>query len=485
MRSTLPRWLDRWVKGPATVAAERARGILASVAWPDGLEGVLAGMREGGHRALLVGGTVRDALLGRATRLPIDVATDLTPDEVALRFPRVEPIGLRHGTVLIVAGPLQVECTTFRREGAYTDARRPDRVDFTRDPLEDLDRRDLTVNAIAWDPAIRELLDPHEGTLDLERRRLRAVGEPMARFREDALRPLRAARLAAVLEMEPDPDLERALREVSSPESGVQFDAVSPERVRDELMKMLGAPRPSVGLEILRESGLLARWLPELQRCVGVVQNRWHAYDVYWHSLHTCDAAPAEKPVVRWAALLHDVGKPDTRAEKDGEGTFYDHAVVGADLAAARLEALRVPVAFREQVVHLVREHMFDYRTQWSDAAVRRWLRRVRPECVADLFDLRIADAIGNGTRRGFPTQLEELRARVERVLADARALSVSDLAVDGHDVMRELGVPPGPEVRAALEALLQDVLDHPEHNTSEELRSRLRQWRAERGTEP
>jgi tRNA nucleotidyltransferase (CCA-adding enzyme) len=442
-------------------------------------------LREGDHRALLVGGTVRDALLGLPARPPIDVATDLTPDEIARKFARVEPIGLRHGTVLIVEGALQVECTTFRREGAYSDARRPDRVDFTTDPLEDLDRRDLTVNAIAWDPAARTLLDPHEGALDLERRRLRAVGEPMARFREDALRPLRAARLAAVLEMEPDPDLERALREVSLPESGVQFDAVSPERVRDELMKMLAARRPSVGLEILRDAGLLARWLPELQWCVGVVQNRWHAYDVYWHSLHTCDAAPPEKPVVRWAALLHDIGKPATRAEKDGEGTFYDHQIVGADLASERLEALRFPSAFRDQVVHLVREHMFDYRAQWSDAAVRRWLRRVRPECVADLFDLRIADAIGNGTRRGFPTQLEELRARVERVLSSARALSIGDLAVDGRDVMRELGIGPGPDVRAALEALLQEVLDHPERNTGEELRSRLRQWRAERAPEP
>jgi tRNA nucleotidyltransferase (CCA-adding enzyme) len=481
----MTRWIERWMKGAGVAAADHARAVLASHPWPAGLEPILARMREGGHRAFLVGGTVRDALLGRPDQSPVDVASDLRPDEITARFPRVEPIGLRHGTVLVLEGDLQVECTTFRREGAYTDARRPDRVEFTADPLEDLDRRDLTVNAIAWDPARRELLDPHEGTLDLERRRLRAVGEALARFREDGLRPLRAARLAAVLEMEPDGELEAALRAVSAPDSGVQLDAVSAERVRDELARMLAAPRPSVGLDLLREAGLLARWLPELQRCVGVRQNRWHAYDVYWHSLHTCDAAPADKPVVRWAALLHDIGKPDTRAEKQGEGTFYNHQIVGADLATARLEALRFPAAFRDQVVHLIREHMFDYRAQWSDAAVRRWLRRVGPEHVADLFDLRIADAIGNGTRRGFPVQIEELRARIERVLAGPRALRIADLAVDGRDVMTELGIGAGPEVRAVLEALLQEVLDRPERNTRDGLRSRLRHWRTERASKP
>ena len=478
------RWLEDWTRGPAPAATERARRALAAHAWPAPLLDVLGRLREGGRRAVLVGGAVRDAAVGRASEPTFDVATDLLPEQVMERFTRVEPIGLRHGTVLILEDGVRVECTTFRREGAYSDARRPDQVSFTEDPLEDLDRRDLTVNALAYDPASGILLDPHEGALDLERRRLRAVGDPLTRFREDALRPLRAARLAATLEMKPDADLARALRAAASSESGVRLDAVSPERVRDELMKMLAAPRPSVGLEILRDAGLLAVWLPEVARGIGVPQNRYHAYDVYRHGLETCDAAPANKPLVRWAALLHDVGKPDTRVERQGEGTFYGHQILGAEMAERLLERLRFPGDFRVQVVHLIREHMFDYRPEWSDGAVRRWLRRVGPERVGDLFDLRLADAIGNGTRRGFP-RLDAFRARIEHLLAESRALTVVDLAVDGHDVMRELGLAPGPEVRAALERLLDEVLDDPERNTREALRSRLRQWRAERATKP
>src|SRR5439155_25592757 len=168
---------------------------------------VLARLREGGHAAYLVGGTVRDALLGRDPGAEIDVATDLKPEQVATRFAHVVPTGMRHGTVTILEGGVTFECTTFRREGACSDARRPDTVEFTTDPLADLDRRDLTVNALAWDPAAAALLDPHAGALDLERRVLRAVGEPLDRFREDALRPLRVARFAATLEMEPDPPL--------------------------------------------------------------------------------------------------------------------------------------------------------------------------------------------------------------------------------------------------------------------------------------
>lgn len=481
----MSRWLDNWLKGRATAACLRAKGALDASPWPAPLLAVLTRLRDGGHRAYLVGGTVRDALLDRQGDPTFDVATDLLPEQVSARFEHVDPIGLRHGTVLVIAEGAQVECTTFRREGAYSDARRPDEVVFTQDPLEDLDRRDVTVNAMAYDPDRGELLDPHEGALDLERRRLRSVGDPLERFREDALRPLRVARLAATLGMSLDPDLERALGVVASPESGVHLEAVAAERVRVELEKMLTAKHPSVGLEIMRDAGLLERWLPELAHGVGVPQNRYHAYDVYRHSLMTCDAAPADKPIVRWAALLHDIGKPDTRVEREGEGTFYGHEDVGADIADRLLARLRFPTEFREQVVHLIREHMFDYRSEWTDGAVRRWLRRVGPGRVADLFDLRLADAIGNGKRRGFPSNLEALRARIEQVLSSSRALTVSDLAVDGHDVMRELDLPPSPEVGSALEALLEEVLDHPDRNTEAALRSRLRQWRAERGAKP
>lgn len=452
-----------------TPAAEALRGRV----WPPALLAALERIRAGGFQAWLVGGTVRDVLRGREPEPIFDVATDLLPDQVSSRFERVEPVGLRHGTVLVIFEGIRLECTTFRRECGYADARHPDRVEFTRDPGEDLARRDLTVNAMAFDPVSGVLLDPHGGAIDLARGVLRAVGDPRERFREDALRPVRVARLAATLEMEPEPATREAL--------GIGVERarlVAVERVREELSKLMRAARPSIGFELLREAGLMALWMPELSRTWGVPQNRYHAWDVYLHSLYTCDEAPADKPRVRWAALLHDIGKPDTRVERRGEGTFYNHQFVGADLADLLLERLRFPLLERSAIVHLVREHMFDYRGGWSDAGLRRWLRRVGEEAVADLFDLRIADVLGNGLRQGFPGYLEAMRLRIERILAESRALRVTDLAVNGHDVMGALKIPAGPGVREALEALLEEVLDDPARNTRERLLARLEERR-------
>jgi len=452
----------------------RAAARLAAHPWPQEALAALERLRAHGHQAYLVGGPLRDVLLGRLSSGPLDVATDRRPEEVTALFARVEPIGIRHGTVLVVLDGVRLECTTFRREEGYADARRPDRVEFTADLRADLGRRDFTINAMAFDPVSGVLVDPHCGVADLERRLLRAVGDPLARFHEDALRPLRAARFAATLELEVEPATRAALGGVTE-----RARLVAAERVREELAKLVTGARPSVGLELLRESGLLELWMPELARCYGVPQNRWHAHDVYLHSLLTCDHAPAGKPVVRWAALLHDLGKPDTRAERRGEATFYNHQVVSAELADRLLERLRFANEPRAAIVHLVREHMFDYRAEWSDAAVRRWVGRVGEGAVADLFDLRIADSLGNGLRTGFPAQLEGLRRRIARVLAQSRALRVTDLAVDGRDVMRVLGIGPGPAVGEALEALLEEVLGQPERNGREHLLARLAERRA------
>ncbi|HET7225145.1 MAG TPA: CCA tRNA nucleotidyltransferase [Candidatus Eisenbacteria bacterium] len=447
----------------------RARASLAAHAWPVPLLAALARLAAGGHRAYLVGGSVRDALLGRPDGARWDVASDLEPAEVQARFARVEPTGLRHGTVLVLEPGAEIECTTFRREAGYRDARHPDAVTFTDDPVADLARRDLTVNAIAFDPLAGELLDPFGGLADLAAGVLRAVGDPLARFREDALRPLRVARLAATLEMEVAPATRAALGQV-----GGRLAGVSMERVRDELERMLTARRPSRGLELLREAGLLEAWLPELAATVGVPQNRWHAYDVWTHSILSCDEAPENDRSVRWAALLHDLGKPGTRAERDGQATFYGHAALGATLADALLERLRMPRAARERIVTLVREHMFDYRPEWSDAAVRRWLRRVGEDAVEALFELRRADARAHGPERRSPQGLERLAERIARVRAATHARSLRDLAVDGRDVMRVLGLPPGPRVGEMLSALLEEVTEDPAANTREHLLARL-----------
>lgn len=465
-----------WPGDAAEAARRRAQDKLRSHAWSPELLDALARLAQGGAAAQLVGGSVRDVLLGRAGHGPVDVATACTPAEVRLRFARVEPIGEAHGTLLVLERGLELEVTTFRREGAYADARHPDAVWFTMDPLEDLARRDLTVNALAFDPLSGTLLDPHDGAFDLERRRLRAVGDPIERFREDALRPLRAARFAAVLGMELEDGTRTALGSALDRSAGLAV-----ERVRAEFAGLLTAPQPSVGLELLREAGLLGLWLPELMACRGVVQNRYHAYDVYFHSLYSCDAAPADKPIVRWAALLHDLGKPATRAMREGEATFYQHQFVGAELADRLLERLRFPQRERQAIVHLVREHMFDYRPEWSDGAVRRWLQRVTVDAVADLFDLRLADYQGNGLKQGYPTYLDEFAARIERSLAAGDALTVADLALGGQDVMRLLAIGPGSRVGEALTALLNHVIEHPEDNTPERLTQQLLAWSSTR----
>lgn len=451
--------------------ARRTRAVarLRAHPWPGALIAVLERLREGGGCAYLVGGAVRDVLLGRDGDPTYDVATDRTPDEVAARFGHVVPIGIAHGTVLVVEQEVRVECTTFRREDAYGDARRPDRVTFTADLEGDLGRRDLTVNAIAWDPVEGSLHDPFGGIGDLEARLLRAVGDPAARFHEDALRPVRVARLAAVLGMEPEAATRAAL--AIDPDRARR---VAVERVREEFVRMMAGPRPSVGWGLLREAGLLALWLPELDRCHGVPQNRFHAHDVFVHSLLSCDAAPADRPRVRWAALLHDIGKPDTRVERKGDGTFYGHEKVGAELAGALLERLRFPADERRVIVHLVREHMFDVRPGWSDAAVRRWLRRVGPDALDDLLALRAADVRATGVPKTGADDLEALRARVEVMMAASRVLTVADLAVDGRDVMERLGLSPGPEVGAVLERLLEEVIEDPSRNERARLLERL-----------
>ena len=439
---------------------------------PDPILDVLRRLQGGGYRAYVIGGATRELLVGEKP-LPQDwdVGTSATPEEVLRLFPRGIATGARFGTITVPtdAGPCEV--TTFRVESEYRDARRPDRVTFVRELEADLTRRDFTVNAIAWDPLHDRIVDPARGIPDLESRLLRAVGNPLDRFREDGLRPIRAARFAATLEFGIEEETARALRE-----AGEEVGRVAAERVRDELMKMLGAREPSRGFEVLRKAGLLGIWLPELQATVAVPQNRYHAYDVYFHTLYSCDAAPREKPVVRLAALFHDVGKPATRLEKeDGEATFYNHQFVGEEMVRKAMERLRFSHDMTERVAHLVRQHMFDYRPGWTDAAVRRFIRSVGVDQIADLFDLRIADNLGNGLKTGFPHYLEELRARVEAILEAEEALSVRDLAVDGSDVMTALDIPPGPRVGEILNHLLEEVLENPSLNRRETLMERIR----------
>lgn len=431
-------------------------------------------LRDDGHAAFLVGGSLRDLALGRPLPNDWDVATAAPPARVLDLFPRAIPTGLPHGTVTVVLEGRAIEVTTFRGDGAYADGRHPVAVTFVERIEDDLARRDFTVNAVAGDPLTGALVDPFGGLRDLAARTLRAVGDPDARFAEDGLRPMRAARFAATLEF----DVEPATRAALARHHDV-FRRVSRERVRDELVKLLGAPRPSVGLRLLADSGLLAEFLPELARARDFAQNRWHEFDLFEHTLRAVDAAPPGP--VRLAALLHDLGKLDTAAWSDDKAdrTFHGHEQRSAELAAAWLRTMRFPARDVEHVAALVAHHGVYYDDAWTDAAVRRWLRRIGPERLADQLALLQADLVAKGDRPDVPAARAaagRLAERAAALLAARPALDENALAIDGAAIMRLLGIGPGPRVGEVKRALLELVTDDPSRNTAGELERVVRE---------
>jgi tRNA nucleotidyltransferase/poly(A) polymerase len=415
---------------------------------------VLQTLWDAGHAAYLVGGGVRDALLGKAV-VDWDVATDALPERLLEVFPtgRYEN---RFGTVTVPSDGFELEVTTFRRDHQYADHRRPDSVTFTTSLAEDLARRDFTVNAIAW--ARDSLTDPTGGLADLSAGVLRAVGDPATRFDEDALRLLRAARLAAQLAFTIEPE---TLAAMSATAETVRW--VAQERVGEELRKILRAERPSVALSILAETGVLKFALPELDAQRGIAQDKAPGMDLWAHCLAATDAAAQidPGPRLRLAALVHDIGKPGTRAD----GHFIGHDTEGARMAEAMLARLAFPRREVEAVADLVCFHMFRYEPRWSGAAVRRFIKRVGRDHVSDLLNLRAADNIGSGLPANAGL-LDELRKRVAAELSAGAPLTLRELAVRGDDLTATLQLKPGPAVGQLLDHLLQWVLDDPARNS-------------------
>ncbi|MCA9757044.1 MAG: CCA tRNA nucleotidyltransferase [Candidatus Eisenbacteria bacterium] len=440
---------------------------LASAVVPGEVRDIAARLEEAGGQAWIVGGAVRDSILGRQVR-DWDLATDLLPETIRSLFPRTVAVGAQFGTIVVVGQDDEYEVTTFRRDLGYSDGRHPDTVEYSTRPEDDLARRDFTVNALAWNPDARSLLDPHGGLADLDARRLRTVGTPHERFAEDALRILRAVRLSVQLDFEIERDTLRAVVRLAP-----TLTRVSRERVAAEMERILGTERAGAGLELLHETGLLSRILPELVSCYGVAQNPHHAYDVFYHTLAAVDGAAPEDRLVRWAALFHDVGKPETRVLGEHTATFYSHQIRSEQHARRALSRLRFSNEDRGDVAHLVRQHMFHYTSDWSDGAVRRFLRTVGPDQVRALYRLRAADTRGNGKRTRVAPELDELAERIEQVLASDAALSVKDLAISGHDLMDRFGRPPGKWIGSILHALLEDVLEDPSRNEPSALLAR------------
>lgn len=435
---------------------------LVADAVPAHVHDLLQTLWASGHAAYIVGGSIRDVVLGRAP-VDWDLATDARPERVQALFPGAVYEN-RFGTVAVRSGDERpVEITTFRVDHEYADFRRPHRIEFGATIAADLARRDFTVNAMAWGadaggPApggAPRLVDPHGGHADTIAGVLRAVGDPRTRFEEDALRMIRAVRLAATLGFGVEAATLAGIRTRSS-----LVAHLSGERIATELDKLLGAPVPSIGLRLMSDTDLLVQISPDLAAQRGIAQNKIAGEDLWDHTLRAVDAARADRPVVRLAALLHDIGKPATLAG----GHFIGHDTVGADLAGAFLDRLRSPRSVRERVVHLVHHHMFSYESNWSDAGVRRFIQKIGHEAIDELFELREADNVGSGLPADAGL-LGELRGRVRSELEAEAVLDLRGLAIDGSDLIDELGMAPGPSLGRTLDELLERVIADPALN--------------------
>ncbi len=418
-------------------------------------------LENAGYPCYAVGGCVRDALLG-LTPHDYDLCTAATPDRIKEIFKDLPHIhaGEKHGTIGIIFPQGEVyEITTFRTEGTYGDSRHPDWVSFVTDIEKDLARRDFTVNAMAYSP-IRGFADPFGGREDLKRHCLRAVGDPQRRFSEDALRILRGVRFSVTYGLEVEESTRNAMFRLAP-----TMEHLARERVFDELCKLILHIDAE---EMAAFAPVLTQVIPELATAVGFDQhNPHHIYDIYAHTAHVVEATPKVLPL-RWAALLHDVGKMDTfTIDDNGIGHFYGHADRSAEIADTILRRLKAPNELREKAILLIRWHMI--KIEPTKKCVRRWLSRLGYETFADLLTLKEADMGSKGT--GKPTeisQFNELRRLAAQIQAENACLTLKDLAVNGHDLMA-LGYK-GPEIGQRLQQLLDAVLDEQVTNEKDPL---------------
>ncbi|MHB1769595.1 MAG: CCA tRNA nucleotidyltransferase [Minisyncoccota bacterium] len=444
---------------------------------PNEITAIGEKLRTAGFESYLVGGCVRDLLIGREPK-DWDVTTNATPAEIQGLF-QDSFYENEYGTVGVKTDSKDertaiVEVTPYRTESAYSDKRRPDKVEFSTSLLEDLARRDFTINAVAYDDSKGHLVDPYEGQKDIKDKIVRAVGAPNERFGEDALRMLRAVRFVAELGFGIDGDTATAISENSK-----HLANISRERVRDELVKILNSNQPMNALVLAQQLGILEFIAPDLIRGIGIDQNQAHSYDVFGHLMRTMQHA-ADKNWnfdVRLAGLFHDVSKPETRrwSDEKNDWTFHGHEVVGSRVTRKALENLHFSRETIEKVVKLVRWHMF-----FSDpelitlSAVRRMIKNVGEENIWDLLNLRICDRIGTGRPKEQPFRFRKYKAMVEQALRDP--ISVSMLKTDGKRIMELFNEKPGPKIGHTLHALLEEVLDNPDINTQEYLDNRTKE---------
>ncbi len=421
--------------------------------------------RSNGFKCYLVGGAVRNILMKKGIE-DYDMATDAKPAETKRLFKRVVNTGIKHGTVTVFFKGFKIEVTTFRVEYQYSDGRHPDKVEFVPSIYEDLKRRDFTINSIAYDPLEDRIIDPHGGMRDIKSKIIRAIGNPEERFKEDGLRLLRACRFSSQLGFKIEENTQNAIKVCHE-----YIGRISAERIRDELVKILATEKPSKGILCMKDTGLLSEVIPELDSCVDVEQREMHCYDVFFHSIYTCDAAPSDDMILRLAALFHDIGKPDSLfINEHGEPRFHNHEIIGAEKTERIMKRLKFSNQEISSVKHLIMNHMFNYSEEWSDAAVRRFIARVREENIPRLLALRRADQIGRCNRYFISENLIRFEERIKRVLKEKNVFSRKDLAIDGNDIMQYLGIKEGRMVGIILNYLFETVLESPDANSRQTL---------------
>ncbi len=441
-------------------------------------------LENAGFEAFLVGGCVRDIIIGREPK-DWDVTTNATPDQIIFLFNKTFYENT-FGTVGVVDENTSdntlkvIEVTPYRVEGDYSDNRHPDTVNFSENIEDDLKRRDFTINSLAYsvsqDPPAQTgtIIDLFDGQKDIENKIIRTVGEPEDRFNEDGLRILRAIRFSCELSFEIEPKTEKAIFENSH-----LLKNISLERIRDEFTKIVMSLRPMDGLLTMKKLGILKYVLPELEKTIGVEQNKAHSYDVWEHLLRSVQhSADKNFPLeVRLSALLHDISKPASRrrSKDDDKWTFYGHEVVSSRTARNILTNLKYPSKVIEKTVTLVRWHMFFSDTeQITLSAVRRMIVNVGRENIWDLMNMRICDRIGTGRPKEDPYRLRMYHAMIDEALRDP--ISVAMLKIDGKKIMDVTHVTPGPKIGFTLHALLEEVLDDPKKNTEEYLENRAKE---------
>lgn len=489
---------------------------------PKEVKNIIENLQKAGFEAYIVGGCVRDFILlarrslgegGDKVPSDWDVTTNAKPEEIQKIFPnsvyenKFGTVGVKTATRGLTqtdtptnaeinsprASALSqhksaldiVEVTTYRVDEKYTDKRHPDSVKFTASLEEDLARRDFTINAMALQIQsvdvgrprdVRrqniKIIDPFNGQKDLEAKIIRAVGNPDDRFGEDALRMMRAVRFACQLDFTIEPETFTAIKK-----NAAWLQAIAKERVRDEFVKIIMSDKAGEGLELLCETGLLKYIIPELEKGVGVTQNRHHIYTVYEHNLLSLKFAAIKKfnLEVRLASLLHDIAKPEVKGGEGPEATFYNHDFVGAKFAVRILDRLKFPRDLVDKVALLIRNHMFVYEVGVvTEAAVRRLLKRVGPQNMQDLINVRVADRLGSGVPKAQPYRLRHFQYMVEKVQHDA--ISVKMLKINGNDIMKILEIEPGPKIGAILDVLLAEVIEEPKKNEKKYMEQRVKE---------